>query len=497
MNFEKVKVLPQEELEELIEPTIFERLSKDSYTVYKTNPEELLTHNRFGLAFKIIFLQMLDCCYEYGEEVYLEHIKAFSYGTFTEPHNKKKVGKNKFIETFLSLYNEIDEKGFNPKKSILPLSSREHIKNGAHRLAAAIYANKKVYCIKTENKGSIFDYKFFYDRNVRPEFIDAAATTFAAYSSNCYIALVWPSAQGAENEIQKSLKSVVYRKEISLNDNGAKNLLSQVYAGENWLGTIENDFAGVYPKLNSCFNTKAPLRAYLFQADSLDEVKEIKDSVRKIFNLDKHSIHITDTIEEVNQLTKLLFNDQAIHFLNNARPNKYKSFHKKLNQFREYITVNGINAEDIVLDSGMVMSLYGLRESNDVDYLLKPDIELPKEDGIFSNHLDFLKFYNHSVERLIYDPRNYFYYMGIKFLNLQNVYEFKKNRGGNKDLNDTKLIEALLDNNSQKMKLARFKQKINFIKSGFLYKIEKFAGNTLRTFGLYHLINKFYSKFKR
>lgn len=497
MKAEKVKVVPQEKLEYLIEPNIFERLSKEEYDLYKADARSFLTYNRFSLSFKILFLHMLDKCYEFGEEVYLEHIRAFSYGSFVEPHSKDKIGKQKFINEFIKIYEDIENYGFNPKKSVLPLSTRNHIKNGSHRLAAAIFTNKDVYFIKTENKGPVFDYKYFIERNVRPEFMDAGATIFAQYSNNCYIALVWPSAKGFEDEIQEVLKRVVYRKEVNLNQNGAKNLLSQVYDGESWLGSVENDFAGVFPKLNGCFSNDGPLRAYLFKADSLEEVVAIKEKIRSFFKLDKHSIHITDTQEEVDVLSNLLFNNNAIHFLNHAKPNNFKSFNKKLRDFKQFIQNHEINADDIILDSGMVLSAYGLRESSDVDFLVNQEYSVPHEEGIFSNHIDFVQHYSKTPERLIYDPRNYFYFNGVKFLALHEVYEFKKNRGGKKDLTDLKLIEALLENDNSKMQWARLKQKINFVKNGLLYKTEKFAGNTLRKIGLYDLINKYYLKLKR
>ena len=56
---------------------------------------------------------------------------------------------------------------------------------------------------------------------------------------------------------------------------------------------------------------------------------KIKDKIREVFNVGKHSVHITDTKEEAIRTARVVFNDNSIHFLNYAKPNKYISIHKK------------------------------------------------------------------------------------------------------------------------------------------------------------------------
>ena len=61
---------------------------------------------------------------------------------------------------------------------------------------------------------------------------------------------MWPTAVGKDEELEKLIPNIVYRKKIYLNPNGAHNLLSQIYFGESWLGSVENNFAG---KSKECF----------------------------------------------------------------------------------------------------------------------------------------------------------------------------------------------------------------------------------------------------
>lgn len=93
-------------------------------------------------------------------------------------------------------------------------------------------------------------------------------------------------------------------------------MLSQIYYGEEWLGNVENNFKGSQGKLVECFKNFEPVRVIAFQADNLEEVIEIKEKIRDIFKIGKHSVHITDTKEEAIRVARIVFNNNSIHFLN-------------------------------------------------------------------------------------------------------------------------------------------------------------------------------------
>ncbi|HCK0044366.1 TPA: hypothetical protein NW722_003875, partial [Vibrio cholerae] len=135
--------------------------------------------------------------------------------------------------------------------------------------------------------------------------LDIAATKFVEYADNVYIAFVWPTAQGFDEEIERIIPNIIYRKNIKMTPNGAHNLLSQIYFGEPWLGTVENNFRGSKNKVTECFKTFDFMRVIAFQADSLDSVLQIKENIRQIFNVGKHSIHITDTKDEAIRMARM------------------------------------------------------------------------------------------------------------------------------------------------------------------------------------------------
>lgn len=146
-----MKVVQKEELANLLEFNILEQLQKNEYEILEYSPHDLLSYRRFDIAFKVIFLSHLTKNYAYGKYVYETHIKAFSLGKFKEPNNSNKNSSEKFIEVFLHLYNSFKEEGFNHSISIIPLSTDNILRNGAHRFSCALFENKKVYCINTES----------------------------------------------------------------------------------------------------------------------------------------------------------------------------------------------------------------------------------------------------------------------------------------------------------------------------------------------------------
>lgn len=467
MEYKRSDILP------LIDSFYQEDLTLDSYEVQSPLAIKFLTSFRFDLAFKLLYLEMRDKNAQFSKRIYQEHIRAFSLGKFYEPGNVEKNSIDKYFIEFERTFNDIKNNGFDSKKSLVPMSSAGNILNGSHRVASAIMLKERVKSIVLNRTCPVYDYDFFYKLNVSESTLDVVATKFIEYAENTYMAFIWPTAQGRDEDIKDIIPNVVYRKKIQLNFNGAHNLLSQIYYGEQWLGSEENDFKGSKAKLLQCFKNLNPVRVIAFQASSLEDVSRIKDEVRDIFNVGKHSIHITDTKEESVRLARVVFNKNSIEFLNNARPNKYASTHKLIDKFKCFLVENGINNSDSVLDGGIVLSAYGLRESSDIDYLLSDLAEVNFCGDELDNHNDMLKFHKKSKEELIYDPKNYFYFNGLKFVSLERLYVMKKNRAEKKDLNDCAIMKSF----KEKRKFEVYFQKL---KQSFYYNKLKIKNNMRR-----------------
>ena len=89
------------------------------------------------------------------------------------------------------------------------------------------------------------------------------------------------------------------------------------------------------------------------------------------------------------------------------------------------------------------MAALGLRDPKDIDAFHSKSYTLPK---LVSSHNSQIKFLNIQIDEIIFDPRNFFFYMGFKFLNPELLLILKKNRNKyNANLKDLKDIEILQD----------------------------------------------------
>lgn len=469
-----------------IEPHFENDLAQDSYETKAIKAKDLLAHTRFDLAFKLLYLEMIDRDVKFAKEIYKEHIRAFSLGKFTEPGNEEKNSIDRFIEEFHKTFADIKLNGFDGSKTLIPLSKNGSIANGAHRVASAIYLDKDVECVEIDTDDHIYDYKFFYIRNVPSEMLDVVATKFVEYADNVHVAFIWPTAQGHDDKIEKAIPNIVYRQEMALTPNGAHNLLSQIYYGEEWLGSVEDDFKGSKGKLVECFKSFNPVRIIAFQAENLDEVLKIKDKVRDIFNVGKHSIHITDSKEEALRVARVVFNDNSINFLNHAKPNKYISTYQKIDKFKEFIVHNELDAIDVLLDSSIILSVYGLREAKDTDFFSFDNNKIIKEFEDINIHDEELQYYQETKNELIYNPKNYFYFNDLKFVSFAQLYKMKKNRAEEKDSNDCKMMEALIENDGFKKIINKWKQSFYYGKIKVKMNLIKF----LKNIRLYEVIKR-------
>ena len=137
------------------------------------------------------------------------------------------------------------------------------------------------------------------------------------------------------------------------------------------------------------------------------------------------------------------------------------------------------------------MALFGICESNDVDYVVQNSGE-----NDLDSHNQYIKFYGKELDELLFDPQNFFYYQNHKYLTLSCLKEFKKNRGEIKDMNDLCLIDAFLEHNKsnrrQRLKRAfiRMKRRVVTNVQGLIIRLTHKTGTYDLARNLYHRIKK-------
>ena len=129
------------------------------------------------------------------------------------------------------------------------------------------------------------------------------AYLYILFAEHCYVACLWPRADQRKKiakaeALIKETAGIVYRKRIRLNYHELKLLMIQVYGSQKWAGSADDKFKGISYKAKACYRTAAFTTVYVLSGGELKEMVNLKTRIRDVFQLETHSIHITDTKDE-------------------------------------------------------------------------------------------------------------------------------------------------------------------------------------------------------
>lgn len=281
---------------------------------------------------------------------------------------------------------------------------------------------------------------------VEPAHSDTMALKFCEESPDSHVLFLYPSAIGYENEVEEILKTyaeIVHKKYVSFTEKGGLNFLLTAYENDGF--TLNNK--SLHRKACLCFPKKVlknnPARVYLLQCESLELMRQCKTEIRALFNIAKHSVHSTDTHEEAIILARALFNDNSVQCLNHRHIISFPLFDECFKSYRNWLKYNVDKSKWFCADAEAVMAVYGLRDSDDFGYLCSqegiPDFGIP---GI-TNHGSQAGCYPCSLEDILSEPENHFFYKGVKFCSLSVAKKMKEQRNVARDANDIQLIANL------------------------------------------------------
>jgi len=459
------------QLKNLLEPSFHKYLDKEIYEIEYINPYNLINKMRFDLFSKLIFLDGLNLYSNNYEDLYYSFINAFSLGKFLEPGNKEKKGFISFTKSFKETFFSMQKEGFSLKKSIIPISKNGIILNGSHRLACAIKLNIEfVPCIRLNINSPKYNYQFFKYRKVPQDFLDQSINKLINIDRDISAAIIWPAGNKSNLDFDKYIPNIFYKKDIYFSFIGLKNVISNIYLNESWLGSIEKGFPGALNKALPCHSKNNPLTVVFFKPNKKKENILIKKNIRRLIGIEKNSIHINDSYKEVVEISKLLLNSNTVHFLNNLKFNHLpKDFLKQIKQFKKFAETYSISLDKVALDGSMVLASYCLRNARDIDFIIDSrerekikDIDHLNYKNI-SIHNDLVKdFYKLKIDRIIDDSRNHFTFLGLKMVSIKMLVEMKYLRNELKDRIDIKLIKSIYRSNWISSYFLKINQKIIF-----------------------------------
>ena len=413
----------------------------------------LLHPCRFDLMAKYLYIKSKDKKLEtdFFKELYHKHLITFNGCNEFPDRTVGETGLSKtkidiFLNTFDSLINNIKNYGYDEKYPI-PVGKNGIIVNGAHRLMTSYYYNVIPKIKRFDQNGNMgYNYSFFLNRKNLPQleeiYSDTMALEYIKHNENIRTMIIYPV--GFNTEIIKEVINIInnygyiyYHKVIHLNSKGVNNLIKELYRGEDWIGGLFPSGWSPGGKAQRCVinDETNPILYISICMNDVNKCIELKEKCRELYNLGKHSLHMSDYNSDTYRISSCLLNSNSIHFLNNgsndiSEPTK--------NLLKTYFK-NKID-EDYCLTSSLILEMYGLRQANDVDYLHKDDIKL-ENFGLHSG--EWLQYYKENKDSIIYNPSNYFYFNGLKFASLKVIKEMKERRNKKKDKIDLELIKKI------------------------------------------------------
>lgn len=290
-------------------------LESKEYKCEVVNARSLLHVSRFDLFAKMYYARNRIKQHEKALSVYIQHIKAFN-PDLKEPGRDDKVTLESFVGTFDGLLDYFKDNNFDDAISIVPVDEDGVILDGAHRVAALAYYNKKITILRfsgVKSKGP-FDYKYFKERGLSWSICDLIANEIPLWRNDILVACLWPQMGNlkCKNIGVKYLASkfqICYIKDIKVSLKSIQTLIGMIYSSQPWV----NDPKSIQYKSICCYGkSNKILRIVLMQSDhTLKDTIEYKEDLRNIFHSGKHSLHITDSVEETRELTPLILTDKG------------------------------------------------------------------------------------------------------------------------------------------------------------------------------------------
>jgi hypothetical protein len=323
------------------------------------------------------------------------------------------------------------------------------------------------------------------------------------------VVVIWPISQTMqlEQKIVESLRTIAgieKRVRIQLTKNGVTNLLRYIHFGKVWW---EENLHSEVEKRCPAGSDIYDLSVIIFRPRNINGIRQWKNQLRDSLGLNKSSFHITDpdcpahigkkcscSITEMDlyvetlKHAQLLFNENSIHFLNYSSAAHLPKFERFFGEFIQWVNAKNIEVDRLCIDNGGTLAAYGIRDVHDLDFLHHGAMVRTGNPNVECHNTHFAEMTKQpelgfTVEEIVNDPKNHFYFLGIKvasFAVTKRIKEFRTVRGERryKDSKDHYLMNAHVNRIKNKGK------KLILTTDGGL-------GNRLRTVAIYKTIAAF------
>lgn len=265
-------------------------------------------------------------------------------------------------------------------------------------------------------------------------------------SHNMYVACIFSELsdrkkQRLEKMIIEEVGDTIFIKEVILHDRALRNLSMQIQ--DDPARRFFDSVLARSTKKNGFMKGSIPSVFCFFECCRSLQISRLKKKIEILLKNSDLDVYIMDRNDGSLNIAQIILNKNSLDLIMCGNLKKYPEIDDLIDRYKKHIIKSGADLEDYIIDSSTVIALYGLRRSNDLDFLTLDDKCRSMDDDKIENHISELQYHQKTLDQLILNPQNHLYYKGVKLVSLECIRNFKKNRRDPKDVYDILLIDAL------------------------------------------------------
>lgn len=366
------------------------------------------------------------------QNLYADHIRAFN-GFYEEQPLKR--SREDFLTAFDALLSSMADHGYLTSCPRIQVSAADFLIDGAHRLAAAAALGLELDVEVTDQKAP-YDDLFFRNRGLPEWIVIEAIRRWTSLNRSARLVLVFPAAASLQDEhvvqVLGQAGVIFASAQWRVGYNSLVNIKRLAYPVDSnpWIGTRENSFKGAQ---DHALKSAGPgsLRVYVIHSEDADALIEAKAELRKRVGIGNFSIHTSDSHQETVSLSNVLFSEEGVRFLHlRGALRETREFDYSIDAFRDEVQSLGMEPESVLVAGSATVGALALRRPRDLDFLTVDSRTHSRTLGVSTaeNHIDIEDAYGTSRAALVLDPRNSFWYRGVKVLGVARFVQMKSRR---------------------------------------------------------------------
>ncbi len=403
--------------------------------IERCDPLALVSPDRLDLMARYVFVRQREQGWAvgWGTSIYRHLLESWN-AEFRDGDGRKSSFTD-YLRHFTALIDDVSLNGYDQARGLVPYTGNTVV-DDAHRLATALYFNQPVDAVRLEGPVQKQDAAALLRIGMSAAVVEQLVNEYLTLDEDCYATVFFPAPWAEVNAALSLLAEkahIIHAKDISLTEQGRRNLIELLYGHEPWWNV---DLLDRFVRLR--FPNGGDAKVVFVKTPPGEGSRPTKEHVRQAFP-GLHYVHMNDTHRETRWIGDLVLNPTGVKFLNLRPTFQPKRFRKLLAEYEGALGA-AANPAAYCIDSGAVLAAFGLRDCNDVDYIV-PQQSFPLlSGGELACHNDEYREFQIPVDELVFNPAYHFSYKGVKYLSLETVLLFKSFRGAKKDLRDCRLI---------------------------------------------------------